>query len=88
MSRLLVIIILAAVVYVVIKGLQWLVFKSRTGPLARPIRGDEMIQDPACGLYIPKTKAIEGRVGGGTYFFCSPQCLEKYRVSARKGEGP
>ena len=86
MARLLFFIILAAVAYIVIKSLLWLAFsssvKSKEGSLARPVEGGEMIRDPACGIYIPKAKAIEGRVRGSTHYFCSPECLEKYRVSA------
>lgn len=86
MSRLLIMIILASAAYLVIKGLIWLVFyasvKGKAGRLTKPVEGGEMVQDPACGIYIPKAKAIEGRVGGAIHYFCSSECLEKYRVSA------
>jgi len=85
MSRLLFFISLAAAAYIVIKSLMWLAFSSsvkrKAGSLTRPFEGGEMIRDPACGVYIPKAKAVEGRVRGSTHYFCSPECLEKYRVS-------
>jgi YHS domain-containing protein len=88
MSRLLVLILLVAGTYIVIKALQrfFSSVKTRVGHEPKPAEGGEMIQDPVCGVYIPKMKAIEGRVRGETHFFCSPQCLERYRVSAGKGE--
>ena len=72
MVRILIFILLITVAYVAFKVLRGIVFsmKSKRGPGTRGVEGGEMIQDPACGIYIPKTKAIEGRVKGETHFFC------------------
>ena len=85
MVRILIFILLITVAYVAFKALQRIVFsmKSKRGPGTRGVEGGEMVQDPACGIYIPKTKAIEGHVKGGIHFFCSLQCLEKYRAMAQ-----
>jgi YHS domain-containing protein len=87
MVRILIFILFIAVTYVMFRVLQGIVssMKSKMGPGTRAVEGGEMVQDPVCGLYIPKTKAIEGRVYGQPHFFCSLQCLEKYRAMA-KGE--
>jgi uncharacterized protein len=86
MSRLLILILTVAAAYIIIKSLLGLVFyfsakKSRGEALSKSVRGSEMIQDPACGIYIPKEKAIEGRVKGTAHYFCSAECLEKYKES-------
>jgi YHS domain-containing protein len=88
MSRILIFILLVAVAYIVLKVLQGIFhsMKSKMGPQTRSLEGGEMVQDPACGIYIPRAKAIEGRVKGESHFFCSPQCLEKYRSSAEGEE--
>lgn len=88
MSRLLWFILLAAAIYIAFKSLRGLFssVKTQVGHKTKPVEGGEMIQDPMCGIYIPKVEAIEGRVKGETHFFCSPQCLERYRVSVGKGD--
>ncbi|WP_459942060.1 hypothetical protein [Deferrisoma palaeochoriense] len=55
-------------------------------PRARPtpgraIQGGELVQDPHCGVYVPKESAVPGP--GGTYF-CSEACRDAH---AAKGGG-
>ena len=45
--------------------------------------GEEMVKDPTCETYIPKTDAIKKKVGGETLFFCSQKCLDEYRGKNR-----
>lgn len=40
---------------------------------------EETFQDPVCGLYISAEKAVIGRHDGQRHYFCSMNCLEKYR---------
>lgn len=86
MSRLLSFILLAVAIYIVFKSMRGLFFSRKThvGHETKPVESGEMIQDPMCGVYIPKVKAIEGRVKGETHFFCSSQCLEQYRATISK----
>lgn len=44
------------------------------------IDGGELVQDPQCGVYIPKATALKGPDGTR---FCSEACLEAYQ---RKGK--
>ncbi len=48
---------------------------ENTGP--GPV--DEMVQDPNCQTYIPKSSAIRKSVGGETHFFCSRACADEYQ---------
>ena len=41
--------------------------------------GGELVQDPSCGVYIPKATAVAGPKGR---FFCSEECRDAY------GRGP
>ncbi len=83
MSRLIIIFILAAAAYVLIKGLMAVAFffraKSKQGP--RAVTGRPMVQDPICGTYVPKENALEASIGGEVRYFCSPECLEKSRAA-------
>ncbi len=39
---------------------------------------DELVKDPACGVYVAKREAIQIRIGDKEYFFCSKSCKEKF----------
>jgi YHS domain-containing protein len=41
---------------------------------------EEMVRDPVCQLYLPRSEAISRKVQGQEYFFCSPGCLDKFLV--------
>ncbi len=40
----------------------------------------ELVQDPQCGVYIPKETALAGRDGE---YFCSETCREAHRARPR-----
>lgn len=35
--------------------------------------------DPVCGIYVSEDDAIIGRLDGKRHYFCSHECLEKFR---------
>jgi YHS domain-containing protein len=39
----------------------------------------EMVQDPVCGMFIPKEGAYFLHQGNQTYFFCSETCRAGYQ---------
>ena len=39
----------------------------------------ETYRDPVCGLYVTEETAVIGRHDGQRHYFCSMDCLEKYR---------
>ena len=51
----------------------WEVNPSFGGPI---VQGGELVQDPQCGVYVPKETAVKGR--GGAYF-CSEACREAHQ---------
>lgn len=61
-------------------------FLSGGRPAARPgeghLRGTDMVEDPSCGTYILKSKAIIEKIGGETHHFCSTECAERFRRAA------
>lgn len=45
-----------------------------------PIKPDvEALRDPVCGVYVSKDDAFIGTVEGERIYFCSMECLEKYK---------
>ena len=47
---------------------------SSAGP--HRIDGGELVQDPQCGVYIPKDTAVKGPDGA---YFCSEACRKAFR---------
>lgn len=41
--------------------------------------GEEMVHDPQCGTYVPRSAALSDRIGNQTLFFCSDACRQSYR---------
>ncbi len=54
-----------------------------------PIQSEDLVQDPYCRRYIPESEAVRAAVGGRTLYFCSRECLEKFKVggSPESAEG-
>lgn len=38
----------------------------------------EMVRDPVCQVYLPRSEALRRRIHGEEHFFCSPGCLDKF----------
>ncbi len=36
-------------------------------------------KDPVCGVYVSEDDAVIGRLDGERHYFCSMDCLEKFR---------
>ncbi|MFQ5716320.1 MAG: hypothetical protein ACE5GQ_04400 [Nitrospinales bacterium] len=39
----------------------------------------EMVQDPNCKIYIPKSEAVQSAVSGETRYFCSEKCAQEFQ---------
>lgn len=39
---------------------------------------EEMVRDPVCQTYLPRSQAIRRKLRGQEHFFCSPGCLDKF----------
>ena len=40
---------------------------------------NEMAQDPECKIYIPKNNSLSIQVSWATYYFCSRECMNKFK---------
>jgi len=39
---------------------------------------EEMVRDPVCQLYLPRSEATRRVIHGQEHFFCGPACLDKF----------
>jgi len=44
----------------------------------REREGDELVKDPVCQTYLPRSRALERTIHGMTRYFCSETCLRRY----------
>ncbi len=68
--------IILAYVYIkkIFQGGPSLTEKNKAGQIT-----DEMVRDPACGIYVPKNNAVRKTISKQEFFFCSIDCAEKYK---------
>lgn len=78
MFRLIWLLILLGIVY-------WVIKRAFFPPKRRPVppeeMGEEMVQDPVCGCYIPKSRALTLLEGKEKLYFCSQECFRNYQSS-------
>ena len=48
-------------------------------PPARRREGEEMVRDPQCGTFLPRSDALSAMVGSERHYFCSAACRDAYR---------
>lgn len=78
--RLFIVTVLLIIVYFMVKS----ALRGLFGPkrdVARSVGSGpaaEMVQDPICGMYVPKEGAYFLRQGALTHFFCSEACRASY----------
>ncbi len=83
--------VLRSVIGVVLKGVADFFGDSSSppgpgpsGPRARTTHlptAEALKKDPVCGTYLTPSGAVQKTVGGVTYYFCSPECREKFRAA-------
>ena len=79
-------IIIALVIYLVIRLVRGKLGALKATPRVPPRQiQDEMVEDPACKVYIPKGQALVWDMGHGEEkYFCSPECRKKYQEEILK----
>jgi YHS domain-containing protein len=76
MLRLIFLLLVGYCVYLIIKGAMRKSVQSRRGSAPA---GEITHKDPVCGVYVTEHDAVIGRYEGEKIYFCSMECLEKYR---------
>jgi YHS domain-containing protein len=80
--RLFVIIILFYLLYKIINALKKpnLVKNENYQFRSSPTRGEDLVEDPVCHTYVPKSQAYKREISGKDYYFCSKQCSDKHTL--------
>ena len=86
MIRTILIIIFVYLCFKVVKDilLKYLLSKYKTTSFRYPPHDasryiDEMVKDPVCEVYIPKRNALAATFAGEEHFFCSRECMLKFK---------
>ncbi|MBM4332288.1 MAG: hypothetical protein FJ117_13910 [Deltaproteobacteria bacterium] len=78
MYRLILLLIIITIVYWLIKR----AFSPKKGKAAKlDETGEELVQDPFCQCYIPKSQSYAVSLKNKKLFFCSEDCYKKYLES-------
>lgn len=80
MVRLLLGIITFYLIYTAFQIIKKALLKPPVPPAEKTTRGEEMIQDPQCGTYVPRNDAVAALFKGTTHYFCSTDCRDKYQL--------
>jgi YHS domain-containing protein len=78
-ASVLVISVVRSIIGIVLKG-----FSDLFHPASPPQKGasvpvgGELKKDPVCGTFISTSTAIQKRLGGEIYYFCSAECRDKF----------
>jgi YHS domain-containing protein len=85
MIRIIVLTILLFILYWIIKGIFLRPSGRIEGKRKTHIGSEEvMVKDPECGVYIPRNDAIATSINGQSLYFCSEECLDRYRLKDDK----
>ncbi len=45
----------------------------------RSNHGEQMVQDPQCGTYLPLSEALSANIHGQQHYFCSRKCRTQFK---------
>jgi len=65
--------------------------RPESGPGPKPYQppedqAEDLVQDPQCGVFFPRSEGLASAVGGRVIYFCSKDCRDKY-LEARGEKG-
>ena len=76
MIRLLLLALLFFLAYTVYNAVVRSLPGRRPLPKDKTPQGEEMVRDPQCGTFVPRSMALEKTVRGEKHFFCSARCRD------------
>jgi YHS domain-containing protein len=80
MIKLLLLILLGFVGYTMIQGLiRPKQHRDDKLPRNRSRDGEQMVEDPQCGTFLPISDAVAANIHGREHFFCSKKCLKEFK---------
>lgn len=76
--RLLLWLIVGFLAYTVFQMIKQAFLRPPGPPPEKSARGEEMVQDPECKTYVPRSDAVKAQHKGKNHYFCSHACRDKY----------
>ena len=70
-------IIYFAIIYFAINLIKALISPKKSNKSKNSV--EDMVEDPYCGTFIPKSSALEKKSGGKKLYFCSKECWQQYK---------
>ncbi len=65
--------------YIGYRIIKYLIYGNKEVAAPSKERIEETVQDPVCKLFLAKEDAVVGTLEGKRHYFCSMDCLEKFR---------
>ncbi|MDY6851846.1 MAG: hypothetical protein SV487_07210 [Thermodesulfobacteriota bacterium] len=84
------IVVLFYLIYRVVKGLgrpsRPMTPPQRDNEVGAPgaSRSEDLVQDPQCGVFIPRSEGVASVVDGQVLYFCSTGCRDKFLEARRR----
>ena len=79
MIRLLLLALLIFLAYTVYTAVVRALPGRKSLPRDKSRQGEEMVRDPQCGTFVPRSIALEKSIQGEKHFFCSARCRDMYK---------
>ena len=77
-------IIYFTIIYFAINLIKALISPKKNDQSKNNNAGEDMVEDPYCGIFIPKSSAIEKKSGGEKLYFCSKECWQQYKDKEKR----
>jgi YHS domain-containing protein len=79
--RLILLFVILRAIYLLLRGVWRGIVEAARVPAdeARPVKGT-LVQDPVCGTFVVRERALSARSGGETQYFCSEDCRRQYEA--------
>lgn len=85
MIRYILIFILLVLLYMAVKTVIRSAFSTPHNDTSKKVnRGEEMVLDPNCNTYVPRSRATARRIAGRSIHFCSESCARAYEDRNRE----
>ena len=77
-------IIYFAIIYFAINLIKALISTRKSDQSKNNNASEDMVEDPYCGTFIPKSSALEKKFGGKKIYFCSKECWQQYKDKGKR----
>ena len=74
MVRITILVLLIALVFFLIRS-----YFLPDGPEEEDLDPMELVQDPNCEIYLPRSDSVERIISDTKYYFCSEKCAEEFQ---------